>query len=350
MTAGWQCPVPLRSYPRVTIAHGGGGQLTSDLIEHLFVPAFSDPDRSAFASPTDSAVIDAPTSRVAFTTDSYVVQPLEFPGGSIGDLAVNGTINDLAMSGARPVALSAAFVLEEGLEMHRLAKIAGDMGAAARAAGVSIVTGDTKVVDAGRADGMYVTTSGIGILDDRVDVRPERMCVGDAVLLSGPIGLHGIAVLSVREGLRFGSDVRSDTAPLHDIVGDLVAAGVDIHAMRDLTRGGAAGGLCELAAGSRLGVVVDDGTIVVPDSVASACSLFGLDPMNVANEGRFVLVVAATDAEKAVAVMSSHRAGAGAAVIGEVTEAHPGVVVRRTRIGAERLIDRPMGEDLPRIC
>ncbi len=348
MSPGWVCPVPLRSYPRVTIAHGGGGQLTADLIDHLFRPAFAGPADSAASN--DSAVVDAPTSRVAFTTDSYVVQPLEFPGGSIGDLAVNGTVNDLAMAGARPVALSAAFVLEEGLEMSRLAAIANDMGVAARAAGVRIVAGDTKVVDAGRADGMYVTTSGVGILDEGVDVRPERIRPGDAIVLSGPIGLHGIAVLSVREGLRFGSDIRSDTAPLHRIVAELLAAGVDIHAMRDLTRGGAAGGLCELAEGAGLGIVIDDDAIVVPESVASACSLFGLDPMNVANEGRFALAVSADDVDDALAVISSHPAGAGVAVIGEVVDAHPGVVVRRTRIGAQRVVDRPMGEDLPRIC
>lgn len=353
MTGAWQCPVPLRDYPRVVTAHGGGGQLTTDLIEHLFTPAFAPApglhDGPAPAA-TDSAVLDVATARVAFTTDSYVVHPLEFPGGSIGDLAVNGTINDLAMSGARPLALSAGFVLEEGLEMPRLAAIAADMGAAARAAGVSIVTGDTKVVDAGRADGMYITTSGVGVLDDGVDVRPERMQAGDALVLSGPIGLHGVAVLSVREGLQFGSGVQSDTAPLHHIVADLLAAGIDIHAMRDLTRGGLAAGLCELATGGRVGIVIEEDAIPIPEDVASACGLFGLDPLCVANEGRFVLSTPAADADRAVAAITAHHAGRGAAVIGEVVTSNPGVVVQTTRLGARRVVERSMGEDLPRIC
>jgi len=347
MSTVWSCPLPLRDHHRITIGHGGGGQLGADLVEHLFLPAFGEAARDA--RPLDAAVLDV-GGRIAFTTDSYVVTPLEFPGGSIGELAVHGTINDLAMAGARPLALSTAFVLEEGLELETLARIATSMGDAASAAGVGLVTGDTKVVDAGRGDGVYITTSGIGVVGDGVDVRPERMSPGDKIVLSGPIGLHGMAVLSVREGIEFGTTMKSDTAPLHELVESLFAAGIDVHAMRDLTRGGMAAGLCELAATAGVGVVFDQDTVPIPEPVAAACNLFGMDALEVANEGVFVSVVEGASAEFAVELLRLHDAGREAVVIGEVTDQHPGIVVQRTRLGANRIIDRPMGEQLPRIC
>ncbi len=347
MSATWSCPLPLRDHRRITIGHGGGGQLGADLIEHLFLPAFGEAARDA--RPLDAAVLEI-DGRIAFTTDSYVVTPLEFPGGSIGELAVNGTVNDLAMAGARPVALSTAFVLEEGLELETLARIATAMGTAAAAAGVGLVTGDTKVVDAGRGDGIYITTAGVGAVGDGIDVRPERMAPGDKIVLSGPIGLHGMAVLSVREGVEFGTTMQSDTAPLHELVGSVQAAGIDIHTMRDLTRGGMAAGLCELAASAGVGVVFSQNAVPIPEAVAAACNLFGLDPLEVANEGVFVIVVHGDSAEAVVEILRGHQGGRHAVMIGEVTDQHPGIVVQRTRLGANRVIDRPMGEQLPRIC
>lgn len=344
----WVCPLPLRHYPRITLGHGGGGQLTEDLIAHVFEPAFASgrprPARN------DAAVLDVGAGRIAVTTDAHVVNPLEFPGGTIGELAVNGTINDLAMVGADPIALTAAFVLEEGLELERLARIVARMGDAARTAGVDIVAGDTKVVGAGQADGMYITTTGVGAVPAGVDIRPERIRVGDQILLSGPIGLHGTAVLSVREGLAFGASIESDTTPLHRLVGDLVADGVDVHAMRDLTRGGLATALCELATDTGLGLSFREDAVPVPDVVRAACQVFGLEPLQVANEGCFVAFVAPGDADMAVAIARRHCAGAHARLVGEVVATHPGRVVQHTRLGSRRVIERPLGENLPRIC
>lgn len=346
--SGWVCPLPLRDHPRVTLGHGGGGELTDDLIAHLFEPAFGVGPGAPIRN--DAAVLSGGAGRIAVTTDGHVVHPLEFPGGTIGELAVNGTINDLAMVGAAPIALTAAFVLEEGLEMAALARLAGLMGEAARAAGVPIVCGDTKVVATGQADGMYITTTGVGRVPDGVDIRPERIAVGDRIVLSGPIGLHGIAVLSVREGMEFGAPVVSDTAPLHRIVADLVGADLDLRAMRDLTRGGLAAALCELATGTGLGLVFDEGAVSVPEPVDSACSVFGLDPVHVANEGRFIAIVGPDDANDVVSIMRSHIDANEATVIGEVVADHPGRAVMRTRLGARRVVERPLGEDLPRIC
>lgn len=345
---GWHCPRPLRDHPRVTLGHGGGGALTDDLITHLFEPAFGidGVDRAR----NDAAIVVPGSGRVAVTTDGHVVQPLEFPGGTIGDLAVNGTINDLAMVGAEPVALTAAFVLEEGLEMERLARLVERMGAAASAANVPVVAGDTKVVGAGQADGMYITTTGIGRVPDGLDIRPERLTVGDRILVSGPIGLHGIAVLSRREGMEFGAPVYSDTAPLHRVVADLIRAGIDVRAMRDLTRGGFATALCEIAVDSGHGIAFDEGRVPIPEPVAAACGVFGLEPFHVACEGRFVAFVAPSDADAATAIINSHDEGTGACVVGEVVADHPGRVVARTRLGARRVVERPLGESLPRIC
>jgi len=344
--------MPLRDYPRITLGHGAGGQLSEDLIRHLFEPAFGIGVGTGAAQPirNDAAVLPEGDGRIAVTTDGHVVQPLEFPGGSIGELAVHGTVNDLAMVGAIPVALTAAFVLEEGLEIERLARIVERMGAAARAADVDIVSGDTKVVGSGQADGLYVTTTGFGRIPDGVDVRPERIAVGDKIVLSGPIGLHGVAVLSVREGLEFGGAVESDTAPLHAIVADLIAEGIDVHAMRDLTRGGLAAALCELAGDTGLGLTFDDAAVPIPEAVAAACSLFGLDAIDVANEGRFIAIVAPGDADRVATIMRRHAAAMGACVIGEVVDDHAGRVVQRTPLGSRRVVERALGENLPRIC
>lgn len=346
--AGWTCPVPLRHTDRIVLGHGGGGVLSAELVEHLFLPALGG---SADAL-HDAAVLlaPAPGERLAFTTDSYVVHPLFFPGGCIGDLAVNGTVNDLAMSGARPLALSAGFVLEEGLETAVLGRVATAMGAAARAAGVRVVTGDTKVVERGKADGLIVCTAGVGVVADGVDIRPGRAAPGDAVLVSGEVGEHGVAILSRREGLEFGTELTSDTAPLHGLVAALLAAVPDVHVLRDPTRGGVAGTLCEIAEAAGVGFELEEAAVPVPDGVAAACGFLGLDPLHVANEGKLVAVVPGADAEKALAALRAHPLGARAAVVGTVTAEHPGVLVARSPLGAGRVVQRPLGEQLPRIC
>ncbi|MGH1502954.1 MAG: hydrogenase expression/formation protein HypE, partial [Acidimicrobiales bacterium] len=339
--SNWSCPLPLRDHQRVVMGHGGGGRLSAELIEHLFLPAFAaDPDAHLDApAPVlrDSAELDLGTlageligsgaGRLAFSTDSYVVRPLFFPGGSIGDLAINGTVNDVAMSGAVPIALSAGFILEEGLELSTLAAVAGDMGEAARIAGVRLVTGDTKVVEAGHADGLYVNTAGIGIIPEGVHLDPTRATPGDAIVVSGPIGLHGVAVMSQRDGLEFGTEIRSDSAPLNGLVAAMLAAHRDLHVLRDPTRGGVTASLCEIAATAGVGIAYEETLLPVPAAVAGACSFLGLDPMSIANEGLLVAVVPADAVDTVVAAMQDHPRGRGAAVIGRVVADHPGVVV-----------------------
>ena len=344
----WSCPLPLRDRENVVLGHGGGGRLTAELVEHLFLPAFgaAGPD-----GPGDSAVLDLGGARVAFSTDSYVVAPLFFPGGSIGDLAVNGTVNDLAMSGAVPLHLSCAFILEEGLALRTLQRVAADMGAAAAAAGVRLVTGDTKVVDTGHGDGLFVNTSGVGLVPAGVHLGAAQVRPGDAVLVSGPIGAHGIAIMSVREGLEFGTVIESDTAPLGGLVAAMVAAAPGaVHALRDPTRGGVAASLNELAAEARVGVELVERAVPVPEAVAAGCGLLGLDPLYVANEGRLVALVDPAAADELLAVMQGRPEGRGACRIGTVVDAHPGVLVVRTGIGGTRIVDLPLGEQLPRIC
>ena len=342
---GWTCPVPLRDSPTVVMGHGGGGQLSAELIEHVFVPAFG-----SSGPLTDSAVVSLGGSRVAFSTDTFVVRPLFFPGGSIGHLAVNGTVNDLAMSGATPAFLSCGMVLEEGTDIATVARVARDMGSAATIAGVRIVTGDTKVVDAGHGDGVYVNTAGMGIVPDGVDIRPDRAVPGDVVIVSGAIGVHGIAIMSVREGLEFGSQIRTDSAALHPLVAAMLAVTPDLHVLRDPTRGGLATSLNEIATASGVGVRLTESSVPVPPDVASACSLLGLDPMYVANEGKLVAFVPRESADAVLAAMRSHPLGAEAAVIGECVDEHPGMVVARTTFGGTRVVDTPLGEQLPRIC
>ncbi len=344
---GWSCPLPLRDYDRIVIGHGGGGKLSAELIEHLFLPAFNHGDPVELH---DAATFELEGGRLAFSTDSYVVRPLIFPGGCIGDLAVNGTVNDVAMSGAQPIALSAGFILEEGLSMATLGAIVTAMGAAATAAGVRIATGDTKVVNAGQADGMYINTAGFGLVPDGVDIRPSRATPGDVIIVSGPIGEHGVAVMSQREGLEFGTEMRSDSAPLNGLVAAMLDAYRDVHVLRDATRGGVTASLCEISAAADVGIEYVETSVPVPAEVAAACSFLGLDPMNVANEGKLVAFVPPDAVDDVVNAMHGHEMGRSACVIGTVTDSHPGVVVAKTPLGASRVVDVPLGEQLPRIC
>jgi len=347
----WSCPMPLRDQPNIVMGHGGGGRLSSELVEHLFVPAFTGTALSGVLQQLgDAAVLEVPGGRIALSTDSYVVRPRFFPGGNLGDLAVNGTVNDLAVAGARPLALTCGVILEEGLPLDELGRIATTMGDAARAAGVSIVTGDTKVVDGGHGDGIYINTAGVGVVPAGRDIGPHRVSAGDAIIVSGPIGMHGIAVMSVREGLEFGSEIVTDSAPLNGLVESLLESGADVHMMRDPTRGGVAASLNEIATSSGLGMQIVERDIPVPDEVRAACGFLGLDPLYVANEGKLVAFVAAEDVDLALETMRSHEYGSGATVIGTVVPDHPGMVVARTGIGGTRVVDLPLSEQLPRIC
>jgi hydrogenase expression/formation protein HypE len=348
----WVCPMPLRETTRIVLGHGGGGILSEELIEHLFWPAFGS---SGVAR--DSAVLPVAAGRIALTTDSYVVNPLFFPGGNIGDLAVNGTVNDLACSGAQPLALTAGFILEEGLEIEVLGAVAETMGRAAAAAGVDIVAGDTKVVGQGGADGLFINTAGVGVVPDGVDIGPQRARPGDHILVSGNIGEHGVAIMSVREGIDFGTTVTTDSAPLHRLVAAMLAglanAGAEpncLHALRDPTRGGLVAATAEIARAAGVGVELDEHLIPVPETVASACGFLGLDPLQVANEGKMVAVVDPAHSEAVLAAMRSRPEGTGAALIGRVVEDHPGMVVARTAFGTTRVVERELGEQLPRIC
>jgi hydrogenase expression/formation protein HypE len=343
----WTCPAPLRDRPRVVMGHGGGGAMSAELVEQILLPALAD---GAPAALTDSAVVELGGARLAFSTDSFVVRPLFFPGGSIGDLAVNGTVNDLAMSGARAAFLSCGLILEEGVEIDTVSRVAEAIGAAARTAGVRVVTGDTKVVEAGHGDGIYVNTAGVGLVPAGVDLRPERVAPGDVVLLSGAVGMHGVAILSERENLRFEADVVSDCAPLTGLVEAMLAVTPDLRVLRDPTRGGLAASLNEIAAASGCGVVVRERAVPVPPPVAGACAMLGLDPMYVANEGKLVAFVPREHADAVLAAMRAHPLGAEAAVVGEVVAEHPGMVVARTGLGGTRVVDMPLGEQLPRIC
>jgi hydrogenase expression/formation protein HypE len=355
--ASFTCPAPLRDRPQIVMGHGGGGALSRDLIEHIFLPAFGNPVLDRLG---DSAVLDPPGldlaarlaegGRLAFSTDSYVVRPLVFPGGSIGELAINGTVNDLAMSGAEPLWLSAAFILEEGLAIAQLAGIVARMAAAAARAGVTIVTGDTKVVERGRGDGLTITTAGIGVVPPGVDLGPERIRAGDAVIVSGTLAEHGMAIMSVREGLEFEAEITSDTAPLHGLVAALLAACPDVRLLRDPTRGGVAASLNEIATAARLGVEIDERAIPVSPVAAIACEILGLDPLQVANEGKLLAVVSAESAETVLAVMRSHEYGRQATRLGRIVTGHPGIVALRTALGGSRVVPLPLGEQLPRIC
>ncbi|MFZ0546904.1 MAG: hydrogenase expression/formation protein HypE [Candidatus Promineifilaceae bacterium] len=346
---GFVCPIPLRRYPQIVMGHGSGGQMMHDLIEHLFAPAFGEDamgDSAVFAFEETANG----NGRLAFTTDTFVVSPLFFPGGDIGSLAVHGTVNDLAVMGARPLYLSAGFILEEGLSMNTLGKIVSSMAEAARKAGVRVVTGDTKVVERGHGDGLYINTSGVGFVPTGVNPSPERAQSGDVLIVNGTLGDHGVAIMSQRAGLQFESKIGSDSAALNGLTAVMLQVCPDIHVMRDLTRGGLAAAANELAITADVGMVIKEMAVPVQDAVAGACEMLGLDPMFVANEGKLLAVVPPESAESVLAAMKAHPLGREAAVIGFVTEEHPGLVVGRTTIGSQRVIDLPAGELLPRIC
>ena len=346
--SNWTCPLPLVGYPTIVMGHGGGGKLGNELVEHLFLPAFSN---AALENLGDAAVLNLPSGKLAMSTDSFVVQPLFFPGGSIGDLAVNGTVNDLAVSGAVPKYLSASFILEEGFPLAQLAAIVDAMAAAAAAAGIQIVTGDTKVVERGHGDGCYINTAGIGVLREGIQVGPRQAKPGDAILVSGFIGDHGMAIMSVREGLEFESQIRSDCAALNGMIAAVLdEAGGAVHAMRDPTRGGLASTLNEIAQASGVGISIDERRLPVRTEVQSACELLGLDPVYVANEGKAVFFVAPEAADRILAILRAHPLGRDAAVIGQVTAEHKGMLVASTQMGANRVIAQQIGEQLPRIC
>jgi len=341
------CPAPIAQYPQVLLAHGGGGRLMHQLIERVFLSAFSNP---LLDTGHDAAVLEVGAARIAFTTDSYVVRPLFFPGGTIGTLAVNGTVNDLAMAGARPLALSAGFIIEEGLAVETLQRVVASMQAAAVEAGVAIVTGDTKVVDRGKGDGVFINTAGVGVVEHGLRIAPASVRAGDAVILSGDIGRHGMAIMAVREGLQFESAIESDCAPLSAPVLDLVSSGVDVHCLRDITRGGLASALNEIAGSAKVGMTIDERPVPVREDVRGACEILGFDPMYVANEGRFIVFAPEHQADRVVEVLRRHPVSGDACVIGRVTLERPGLVVVRSILGATRVLDMLSGEQLPRIC
>lgn len=347
------CPLPLDQHDTVQMAHGGGGRFMRALIEGMFLPVFGAGQGDAGSRrspPHDSAVLEAGGARLAFTTDTFVVSPLFFPGGDIGKLAVYGTVNDLAMAGAKPAWLSAGFILEEGLPMATLRRIVESMREAADTAGVRIVTGDTKVVDRGKGDGIFINTAGIGLVPRGVDISPARVVPGDAIVVSGDLGRHGIAIMSVREGLQFEGALESDCAPLAGPVEALLAGGLTLHCLRDLTRGGLAAALNEIALDARVGIELDETAIPVAEPVASACELLGLDPLYVANEGRFVAILPAALAPQALEILRRQPATSEAAIIGSVTASPPGTVQMRGRLGGGRIVDLLSGEQMPRIC
>ncbi len=331
----------------VTLAHGAGGKATRNLVEGLFVPAFANP---LLAPLGDSAVLDVGGARIAFTTDSYVVKPLFFAGGDIGDLAVNGTVNDLAAAGARPVALSAGFVIEEGFAVADLRRIAASMAAAAARVGVPVATGDTKVVERGNADGLYITTAGVGVVPAGLELGPQRVRPSDRVLVSGTIGDHGMAVMVARGDLQLEVDLASDTAPVHELTQALLALGEEVRWLRDPTRGGLATALNELAQAANLAVVLDEGSLPVRPEVVGTCEILGIDPLYVASEGRIVAVVSAEACEAALVALQAHPLGAGAAVVGEIRSEPQGFVLLDTSFGGSRIVDMLVGDPLPRIC
>ena len=331
---------------RILLAHGSGSKLSHDLLTKILVPPINNPILSLM----DDAAVFEVTGRIAFTTDSYVVNPIFFPGGDVGRLAICGTVNDLSMSGAQPKYISLALIIEEGLEMEELKRVIGSIRDTAAEAGVEIVTGDTKVVNRGKADKLFINTAGIGIIPPGLDISGSNARPGDKVILSGSIGEHGIAVMSQREGLKFSVPVRSDCAPLNTLVADMLQVSTRINCLRDPTRGGLAATLNEFAIQSDIGITIEEDKIPVPDGVRGACELLGLDPLYIANEGKLVAIVAPEAVDKVVSAMQRNRYGAGATVIGVASAEHKGRVAMKTRIGASRIVDLPVGEILPRIC
>jgi hydrogenase expression/formation protein HypE len=341
------CPIPISQYPHVLMAHGGGGRLMHQLLENVFGKAFSNP---ILDTRHDSAQFTVPPGRLAMTTDSYVVRPIFFPGGDIGSMAVHGTVNDLAMSGARPLYLSCGFIIEEGLPMETLWRVVCSMRDAANKCGVQIVTGDTKVVDKGKGDGLFINTTGIGVIEHEQKISPQNVRPGDAILVSGDLGRHGMAIMAVREGLQFESTIESDSAPVHEPVLELLQAGIEIHCLRDLTRGGLASALNEIAEAAGVKIAVEQKSIPVREDVHAACEMLGLDPLHVANEGRFIAFVAAKDTARALEILRGDGVSAKAALIGGVVEKSAPLVTLKSELGVGRILDMPSGEQLPRIC
>jgi hydrogenase expression/formation protein HypE len=333
--------------PRITLSHGAGGKATHNLIDAIFLDAFRNPELEQMS---DAASLQVGDARLAFTTDSYVVSPLFFPGGDIGDLAVNGTVNDLAMAGARPLVISAGFILEEGFPTEDLRRVVASMAAAAKAAGVLIVTGDTKVVQRGKGDGCYINTAGIGVRERPIELNAANAKPGDAILVSGPIGDHGVTVMLARGELDISADIVSDTAPLHELAATLLDAVPGVRMMRDATRGGVATILNEVAVASQAAVVLDEAAVPVRPEVTGASELLGIDPLYVACEGRFVAIVDGAAAEDALAALRGHPQGAEAAIIGRVVDDPPGLVLLKTTFGGTRIVDMLVGDPLPRIC
>ena len=341
------CPAPLPAGDRVLLGHGSGGKLSADLVRDVFLRAFHNP---ILARMDDQAILDVGGQRLAFTTDTFVVTPLFFPGGDIGSLAVHGTVNDLAMGGARPLFLSAAFLIEEGLPMKTLQRVVASLRRAADEAGVQVVTGDTKVVEKGSGDGLFINTSGIGMVPDGLQLSASQARPGDRILLSGSIGDHGIAILATREGLEFEAELASDSAALHTLVAAMLAASSHIRALRDPTRGGVSSALNEMAAQAHVGIEIDERAIPVRDEVKGACELLGLDPLYVANEGKLIAIVGPSAADAVLEAMRRHPLGVQAQMIGTVTAAHPRMVTMRTTVGPSRIVDMLAGDQLPRIC
>lgn len=341
------CPVPIQRHPRILMAHGGGGKMMHELIAEIFARAFGSDSLQVHR---DSAILENPNLPLAFTTDSYVVRPLIFPGGDIGSMAVFGTVNDLAMSGARPLYLSVGFILEEGLPMETLWRIVRSMQRAAEETGVRIVTGDTKVVERGKGDGLFINTSGIGVLEHVRSIGPHSVQPKDVIIINGDLGRHGMAILGAREGLEFQSTISSDSAPVSDLIIRLLDAGVEIHCLRDLTRGGLASALNEIAGAAKVNLTIDETRIPIREEVRGACEIYGLDPLQVACEGRFVAFVNARDADKAQELMRIHPVAAEACAIGEVSGTSNPRVILKSSIGTRRILEIPSGEQLPRIC
>lgn len=341
------CPVPISDHKEIVLAHGSGGKMTHRLIEKMILPSF----HNGLLEPLhDGAVFPMNDAKLAFSTDSFVVKPIFFPGGDIGKLAVHGTVNDLAMCGARPLYLSAAFIIEEGFPMQDFWRLLRSMREAAGASGVSLVTGDTKVVDRGKGDQIFINTSGIGVVARDVDIRPSRAQVGDCVIVSGEIATHGIAIMSVREGLEFETQIASDTAPLNGLVEAILKASKKVHVLRDPTRGGVTSALTEIAQAAKVGILLQEQSLPISQEVRGACEILGLDPLYVANEGKLLAVVPKEDAKNVLEAMRRDLYGGQAAIIGEVVDSHPGMVMMKTRVGGTRVVDMLSGEQLPRIC
>jgi hydrogenase expression/formation protein HypE len=342
-----QCPIPIKDYDKILLAHGGGGRLTFDLIQKIILPYL----KNEILEPLhDGAVIKIGDQKIAFTTDAYVIQPIFFPGGDIGDLAVNGTVNDLAMCGAKPLYISLSLIIEEGFEIENLQKIISSIKSASEKAGVQVVTGDTKVVERGKGDKIFINTSGIGIVYENVNISSKNCKLGDKIILSGSIAEHGIAILSAREGLEFETTIKSDTAPLNKLVEKIFSFTKNIHMMRDPTRGGISSALNEIAESAKIGIEIDETKLLIKEEVKGACELLGFDPLYVANEGKMLVFVPEDEASAVLEIMRAYPLGIEAEIIGTVTSNHQGTVLMKTTIGSKRIVDMLSGEQLPRIC